>query len=45
MRGCQLFYLANSLEISLKAFSSMALPEGSWKNTVACSPDSPLKRM
>lgn len=37
-------YFANSLPISAKAFISMALPLGSLKNIVACSPASPLKR-
>ncbi len=38
-------YLANSMLMSPKAFISSALPEGSVKNMVACSPGSPLKRM
>jgi hypothetical protein len=37
-------YLAKSWPMSAKAFSSMALPLGSWKNMVACSPGWPLKR-
>ncbi len=37
--------LRNSLPISAKAFISTALPLGSLKNMVACSPGSPLKRM
>ena len=38
-------YLANSDSIFLKALNSRALPDGSRKNMVACSPTSPLKRM
>jgi hypothetical protein len=37
--------VAKSLEMSAKALSSIALPDGSRKNMVACSPGSPLKRM
>src|ERR1044072_1971424 len=37
-------YFANSDDISANALNSSALPEGSRKNIVACSPTSPLKR-
>lgn len=37
-------YLANSDDISANALNSSALPDGSRKNIVACSPTSPLKR-
>src|SRR5690606_33346290 len=37
-------YLANSESRFLKDLNSSALPEGSRKNMVACSPTSPLKR-
>lgn len=36
---------ANSCERSRKALNSSALPEGSRKNIVACSPTWPAKRM
>ena len=38
-------YLANSDARSRNALNSSALPEGSRKNMVACSPTSPLKRI
>ena len=38
------FQRANSELRSAKDFISIALPEGSRKNIVACSPGSPLKR-
>lgn len=37
-------HTANKAFRSAKALSSMALPEGSRKNIVACSPGWPLKR-
>lgn len=37
-------YRANSCPMSAKALISTALPLGSRKNMVACSPTSPLKR-
>lgn len=38
-------YLANRESMLANALISTALPEGSRKNKVACSPTSPLKRM
>src|SRR5690554_1458994 len=38
-------HVANSESRFLKALNSSALPEGSRKNMVACSPGWPLKRM
>ena len=38
-------HFANSFEGSLNALNSSALPEGSSRNIVACSPTSPRKRM
>ena len=44
-RPDEMDYLANSEPRSANDFISMALPDGSRKNIVACSPGSPLKRM
>jgi hypothetical protein len=45
MCACSFPYLVNNLPISAKAFISTALPLGSLKNIVACSPGSPWKRI
>ena len=38
-------HFANSDSMRLNALNSIALPNGSRKNIVACSPGSPLKRI
>lgn len=42
--GVEAVYLAKIAASSPKALNSSALPEGSRKNMVACSPGWPLKR-
>jgi hypothetical protein len=43
--GPSLRYFANTSAGFLNAFISMALPLGSWRNMVACSPGFPSWRM